>query len=176
MTRKGSLMPNCFFGSAGHWIKVVDTLVPIISKTEDWISGSVILLICPFRTFLSQIWSGFDPMEYRIDKNPGRKEMRWKWVLVEEKAMTETGARMEWRRERHTRLIGISEHGPREENLMRSQSLPNYKCRRAKTAVAKSFWTKRFCQHITTKTATYSLYWSSTHFQFGISTYYYLCK
>ena len=32
---------------------------------------------------------------------------------------------------------------------MRSQSLPNYKCRRAKTAVAKSFvlcWMKRFCQ------------------------------
>jgi hypothetical protein len=50
MTRKGSFMANVFFGSAGHCMNVVLTLVPIISNTEDWISGSVILLMCPFRT------------------------------------------------------------------------------------------------------------------------------
>jgi hypothetical protein len=38
MTRNGSLMPNVFFGSAGQVIKLVDTLVPIISRTEDCIS------------------------------------------------------------------------------------------------------------------------------------------
>jgi hypothetical protein len=43
-------MANVFFGSAGHCMNVVLTLVPIISNTEDWISGSVILLMCPFRT------------------------------------------------------------------------------------------------------------------------------
>jgi hypothetical protein len=35
MTRNGSLIPSVFFGSAGHWIKVVLTLVPMISKTDD---------------------------------------------------------------------------------------------------------------------------------------------
>lgn len=58
MTRKGNLIPKVFFGSAGHWMNVVLTFVPIISRTDDWMSGSVILLICPFRTFLSHIWSG----------------------------------------------------------------------------------------------------------------------
>ena len=38
----------------------METLVPIISRTDDWISGSVILLICPFLTSLSQIWRGLD--------------------------------------------------------------------------------------------------------------------
>jgi hypothetical protein len=35
ITKKGSLMPNVFFGSAGQEINVVLTLVPMISKTED---------------------------------------------------------------------------------------------------------------------------------------------
>jgi hypothetical protein len=35
ITRKGSLIPKVFFGSAGHWINVVLTFVPIISNTED---------------------------------------------------------------------------------------------------------------------------------------------
>lgn len=50
ITKKGSLMPNVFLGSAGHWMKVVLTLVPIISNTDDWMSGSVIRLMCPFLT------------------------------------------------------------------------------------------------------------------------------
>ena len=40
-------------------MKVVETLVPMISKTEDWMSASVILLICPFLTFLFHICRGF---------------------------------------------------------------------------------------------------------------------
>lgn len=39
-------------------MNVVLTLVPIISRTDDCISGSVILLMCPFLTFLSQICNG----------------------------------------------------------------------------------------------------------------------
>ena len=33
-------------------------------------SGSVILLMCPFLTFLSQICSGLLPMLYKMDRNP----------------------------------------------------------------------------------------------------------
>lgn len=66
MTRKGSLMPSVFESSAGHVMYTVDTFVPMISSTDDWMSGSVILLICPFRTFLSQIWRGFDLRWVRI--------------------------------------------------------------------------------------------------------------
>ena len=43
-------MPSVYFFLAGAVIYVVLTFVPIISKTLDWISGSVILLICPFLT------------------------------------------------------------------------------------------------------------------------------
>jgi hypothetical protein len=50
ITRNGSLIASVFFGSAGHWIKVVLTFVPIISRTDDWISGSVILFMWPFLT------------------------------------------------------------------------------------------------------------------------------
>ena len=60
MTRKGSLMPSVFFFSLGHSMKVVDTLVPMISSTELWMSASVMRLMCPFLTFLSQICRGFD--------------------------------------------------------------------------------------------------------------------
>ena len=60
ITKNGSLIPSTFLGSAGHWMNVVETFVPMISKTEDWMSGSVILLMCPFLTFLSQICSGLD--------------------------------------------------------------------------------------------------------------------
>ena len=35
-----------------------------------WISWSVILFMWPFRTFLSQICRGFDPMLYKILRNP----------------------------------------------------------------------------------------------------------
>ena len=38
MTRKGNLMPRVCFSSAGHVMKAVVTLVPIISSTDDWIS------------------------------------------------------------------------------------------------------------------------------------------
>lgn len=38
MTRKGSLMPRVSLGSAGAVMKLVLTLVPMISSTEDWIS------------------------------------------------------------------------------------------------------------------------------------------
>ena len=70
MTRKGSLIPRVFLGSCGHVIYVVDTLVPSISRTRDWISLSVMRLMWPLRTFLSQICSGLEPIEYRIDRNP----------------------------------------------------------------------------------------------------------
>lgn len=77
MTRKGSLIPKVFFGSAGQVMKFVDTFVPMISSTEDWMSWSVNLLICPLRISLSQICSGLllsqtstYPIEYSIDRNP----------------------------------------------------------------------------------------------------------
>lgn len=77
MTRKGSLMPSVSLGFCGQVMKAVVTLVPMISKTEDWMSWSVILLMWPLWTTLdalllsfSQIWSGLLPMLYRIDKNP----------------------------------------------------------------------------------------------------------
>ena len=45
MTKKGSLMARVFLGSTGHVMKFVDTLVPMISRTEDWMSVSVNLLM-----------------------------------------------------------------------------------------------------------------------------------
>lgn len=60
MTRNGSLMPSVLLASAGQVMKLVDTFVPIISNTLLWMSGSVKRLMCPFRTHLSQICSGFD--------------------------------------------------------------------------------------------------------------------
>ncbi len=63
MTRKGSLMPSVLLASAGQVMKLVETLVPMISRTEDWMSGSVILLMCPLRTDLSQICRGFELKE-----------------------------------------------------------------------------------------------------------------
>lgn len=38
MTRKGSLMPRVSFSFCGQVTKAVVTLVPMISKTEDWMS------------------------------------------------------------------------------------------------------------------------------------------
>lgn len=70
ITKKGNFIPKVFLGSAGHVIYVVLTLLPSISRTRLWISLSVILLICPFLTFLSQICSGLLPILYRMDKNP----------------------------------------------------------------------------------------------------------
>ena len=91
----GQLDPQCFLGvwkneninwkhkevlspPAGQVIYVVETLVPTISRTKLCMSWSVILLMCPFRTwnfiieqdspwnyfntFLSQICRGLDPM------------------------------------------------------------------------------------------------------------------
>ena len=55
ITRKGSLMPRVLLASAGQVIKLVETLVPMISSTELWMSGSVSRLIWPFLTCLSQI-------------------------------------------------------------------------------------------------------------------------
>jgi hypothetical protein len=77
MTRKGSLMPSVSCGFWGQVMKAVVTLVPMISRTEDWISWSVILLIWPFWTMIDplllsfyQICRGLLPMLYRIDRNP----------------------------------------------------------------------------------------------------------
>lgn len=50
--------------------EIILTFVPIISRTDDWISLSVILLMWPFRHFLSQIWSGWLPILYRMERNP----------------------------------------------------------------------------------------------------------
>ena len=60
MTRNGSLMPRTLFLSAGQVMKQVETLVPMISSTELWMSWSVMRLMCPLRTSLSQICSGFE--------------------------------------------------------------------------------------------------------------------
>ena len=38
MTRKGNLMPRVSFSLTGQVMKAVVTFVPIISRTEDWIS------------------------------------------------------------------------------------------------------------------------------------------
>jgi len=70
MTKKGSFIPKVCFSSPGQAMKMVDTFVPIISRTDDWISLSVILLMWPFRHFLSQIWSGWLPILYRMERNP----------------------------------------------------------------------------------------------------------
>jgi adenine specific DNA methylase Mod len=45
ITRKGSLIARVFLGSSGHVIKLVLTLVPIISSTDEAMSGSVIRLM-----------------------------------------------------------------------------------------------------------------------------------
>ena len=45
----------------------------MISSTLDWISLSVMRLMWPLFTFFSQICSGFEPIEYRIDRNPDWK-------------------------------------------------------------------------------------------------------
>ncbi len=50
--------------------EIILTFVPMISRTDDWISLSVILLMWPFRHFLSQIWSGWLPILYRMERNP----------------------------------------------------------------------------------------------------------
>lgn len=50
MTRKGNLMPSVYDSLAGQVMYAVVTLVPIIYKTDDWISWSVNRLICPFWT------------------------------------------------------------------------------------------------------------------------------
>lgn len=50
ITRKGSFIPKVSLGFCGQVMKAVVTLVPIISRTEDWISWSVIRLMCPFWT------------------------------------------------------------------------------------------------------------------------------
>lgn len=73
ITRKGSFIPNVFFGSAGHVMNVVLTFVPTISSTRLCISLSVIRLMCPFLTFLSQICNGLLPMLYRMDRKPDWK-------------------------------------------------------------------------------------------------------
>lgn len=43
-------MPKVSLGSLGHVIKAVVTFVPIIYSTDDWMSWSVSLFICPFWT------------------------------------------------------------------------------------------------------------------------------
>ncbi len=53
MTKNYNLMPRVYFFLAGAVMYVVLTLVPMISSTLDWISGSVILLICPLRTIVT---------------------------------------------------------------------------------------------------------------------------
>jgi hypothetical protein len=92
ITRKGSLIPSVLDASAGQLMYVVETLLPATSSTDDWMSPSVMRLMCPFWTaagwgerttckgmsrrdalivaawrprcapFLSQICSGLEPM------------------------------------------------------------------------------------------------------------------
>eukprot|EP00965_Chrysotila_dentata_P108071 3569226-Pleurochrysis_carterae.AAC.4 len=70
MTRNGSLIPSVFVGSQGHVMKVVEMLLDMISSTLDWMSLSVIRLMWPFCTCFSQICSGFDPIEYKMERKP----------------------------------------------------------------------------------------------------------
>ncbi len=42
---------------------VVEMFVDMISSTDDWMSLSVMRLMCPLFTVLSQICSGFEPIE-----------------------------------------------------------------------------------------------------------------
>jgi hypothetical protein len=55
MTKKGSFIPKVSFLSIGEVIKAVLTFVPMISKTEELMSLSVILLMYPFWICSSQI-------------------------------------------------------------------------------------------------------------------------
>jgi hypothetical protein len=48
ITRKGSLIPKVSSGFWGQVMNAVVTFVPIISRTDDWISWSVMRLMCPF--------------------------------------------------------------------------------------------------------------------------------
>ena len=59
ITKKGSFIPKVLLDSLGQVMKLVETLVPMISSTLDWMSGSVIHLMWPFLTCLSQICKGF---------------------------------------------------------------------------------------------------------------------
>ena len=70
ITRYGSFIPSVFLGSAGQVMYVVLTLVPTISNTKLWISGSVMRFMWPLRTFLSQICKGLLPILYNIERNP----------------------------------------------------------------------------------------------------------
>lgn len=63
-------MPSVFFGSAGHVMYVVLTLVPTISSTKLCMSLSVMRLMWPLRTFLSHNCNGLLPMLYKIDRKP----------------------------------------------------------------------------------------------------------
>ena len=50
MTKKGSLMPSVSVSFCGQVMKAVVTLVPMISRTEDWMSWSVMRLMWPLWT------------------------------------------------------------------------------------------------------------------------------
>ena len=73
MTRKGSLIPSVFAASAGQVMNVVEMFVDMISRTDDWMSLSVMRLMCPFLTSFSQICSGLLPIEYKTDRKPDWK-------------------------------------------------------------------------------------------------------
>lgn len=59
ITRKGSLMPSVSLSFCGQVMKAVVTLVPIISSTDDWISWSVSLFICPLWTTSGSTYSAY---------------------------------------------------------------------------------------------------------------------
>jgi len=63
ITKKGNLIPKVCCLSSGEEIKVVLTLSPMISKTVELMSLSVILLIYPFFVSLFHISKGFEPIE-----------------------------------------------------------------------------------------------------------------
>lgn len=64
MTRKGSFIPRVSFGLMGQVMKAVVTLVPMISRTDDWISLSVNLLIWP-------LWTGLMGMYFEGPRSGG---------------------------------------------------------------------------------------------------------
>lgn len=56
MTKKGSLIPSVYDSLAGHVMYAVVTFVPIIYKTDDWMSWSVNLLRWPLTTEWTEMY------------------------------------------------------------------------------------------------------------------------
>ena len=81
ITKKGNLMPKVFLASAGHVTKLVETFVPMISRTEDWISTSVIRLMWPLRTAVDKKKKGWTQVSVTVIKT-NEKERKGRLLLL----------------------------------------------------------------------------------------------